>query len=143
MLLEHELGVCLAGIQSDFQQTQATWNSRDKARFKTRELPGSVEVYTNDKPYTWVDSGTPRHTITPRSGKKSGGRLVFKERYSPKTTQFVIGSQTSASSGRTVLARRVQHRGIKPRYFAREISKKWQSIFRRKVNYIMAREARR
>jgi hypothetical protein len=124
-----------AGMQVDFDVTTRTWKHRPKFIVR-RPRPGEWEIYTIDKIYGIVSSGSPPHKIA----AKSGGRLAFnKTGFRPKSRPRYIGSNKGRQADKDF--RRpaaVNHPGHTAREFPEAIVKKWEkqlpSIFQRAID---------
>ena len=133
----------------DFQKTTATW--KHKVEFEaalSQSLGGaSVHVITTDEIYNYVNNGTDPHPIfagqyTGLSNKKA---LSFKwggkGSYRPKTRPRIIGSTPGGPTGPRVARAYVQHPGTKPRKFDLTIGKKWEPMFKRRMEQAMSKAA--
>ena len=125
-------------IKKDFEKTVSTWNNKPKFEMVIAVGPKSIDILvgTDDEIYGYVDKGTEEHLITP---KKSGGTLAFKSRYKPKTIPNLIGSRGGGSSGDTVFAKWVIHPGTKARNFSKTLQKKWEKIYKGRIEKALKR----
>jgi hypothetical protein len=133
-------------IIADFKKTTATWDTDVKFEMQISLSGGlSVEVYTENKIYGYVDKGTKgpypifAGIFTGKSNKKA---LAFSSQFAPKTIPGVIGSSAGARGSIDTVRPYVTHPGIKAREFSREIEKKWQTIFKRRMEKALS-EARK
>jgi len=119
-------------IKKDFEKTVKTWDRKVKFEMLVSIGPNSIDVLvgTDDEIYQYVDFGTKEHIIMP---KKPGGVLAFKSKYKPKTIPNLIGSRSGGSSGDTVFAKWVIHPGTQARNFSKVIAKKWERIYKRRI----------
>ena len=133
-------------IMADFEKTVADWDT--KVVFKMQiSLSGGlqVEVYTENEIYGYVDKGTEPHDIWPGfyTGKSDKKVLAFSSTFTPKTTPGVIGSGPGSRGKVDTFRPYVQHPGTKARNFSKEIQKKWQTIFKSRMEQALrlARQA--
>jgi len=133
------------GIKSDFEKTTATWDHKVKFERQISLAGGPhVEIFTTDEIYGYVDKGTKPHDIWAGfyTGKSDKKVLAFASKSTPKTKPNVIGS-FSGSRGRVDTFRpHVRHPGGKPRNFSKEITKKWQPRFKRRMEKAMSQAAK-
>lgn len=111
-------------IQEDFEKTTATWEHEPKFHIKLTDFSDglSLEVYTQDQIYAWVNDGTRPYRIYP----KNAWMLVFPGTFRPKTTPRVIGSGPGYSGGDLQFRPYVYHPGIESRDFDLEIEDIWK-----------------
>lgn len=140
-------GKAARDIKKDFQQTVKTWKRKPTFEMVVAVGPKSIDILvsTDDEIYGYVDKGTKPHPIfagiyTGKSDKKS---LYFqwggKGSYSPKTIPNVIGSRSGGSSGPMVNKAWVDHPGTKARNFDKIIAKKWEPIYKRRIEQALSR----
>lgn len=137
-------------ILKDFQKTTATW--KHKVTFEaalSQSLGGaSVHVITTDEIYNYVNNGTEPHPIfagqyTGLSNKKAlSFRWGGKGSYKAKTKPRYIGSLPGGATGPRVARPYVQHPGTKARKFDEMIAKKWQPMFKRRMEQQMSKAAK-
>ena len=135
-------------VLKDFERTVATWDHKPKFIVKThataRTPSPSLEVYTTDEIYGYVDGGTKAHDIwagayTGKSDKKT---LAFPSMFSPKTKPNVIGSSAGSKGGETVMRPFVEHPGTKARNFSKIIEKQNEKPFQVAMQKAMAEAAK-
>lgn len=126
-------------IFKDFDATVKTWNHKPTfaggVTVKGQQI--SIEIKTDDKVYGYVTEGTKKHIIKPVRAK----RLRFQSKYKAKTTPKVIGSKSGGKSGPVVFAKVAHHPGTKARKFNETIAKKWNPIFKRRMQAALDRAA--
>lgn len=126
--------------KADFEKTVATWKKKPDFEVLT-EIDGQgnvvVLVGTDNPIYRYVDEGTERRDIRPRSGNKRG-LLVFPSGYSPATVPRYIGSYPAGTYGPLVFTPIVRDHSIKPRKFTETIVKKWKPKYRRALERALA-----
>lgn len=109
----------------DFARTYQSWDHKPAWR-EDRAQGGLAtgirsETYTEDENYRRVNNGTfPRPIVARRANV-----LVFRHSkgFTPKTRPGVIGSGAGSNTGPWVRKKTVWHKGIKPRFFDRTISR--------------------
>lgn len=116
-------------MEKDFKLTTKTWKHKPVFQREVSVGPKSVDILvgTDDPIYGYVDQGTRPHIIQP---KKPGGKLAFRSQYTAKTVPNVIGSKAGGAKGSMVFRDWVLHPGTQARNFDKIIGKKWQSVFR-------------
>ncbi len=129
-------------IKKDFEKTTSTWSTDvDFEIVKDLRRSGvtpQILVGTDNEIYKFVDKGTKAHLIKPKRAKK----LRFQSGYRAKTSVNRIGSRRGGPFGETVFSSGVRHPGTKARNFSKILQKKWQSIFKRRMEKAM-RQARK
>lgn len=123
-------------IMKDFEKTTATWKNKPTFEIQISLSGGlQVEVYTEDEIYRYVDKGTEPHDIWPGfyTGKSDKKVLAFSSTFSPKTIPGVIGSGPGSRGKVDTFRPYVEHPGTKARNFSEEIQKKWQTIFKTRM----------
>lgn len=127
-------------IKKDFEKTTKTWKHKVVFRVQSKESgsQSTVNVFTTDKIYGYVDEGTRAHIIRPKKAKA----LSFKGIYRTKTKPHVINSSSGGSSGKQVFAQEVHHPGTDPRYFARDIQAKWQPQLSKRIQTTINKAAK-
>jgi len=131
-------------IMKDFEKTTATWKNKPTFEIQISLSGGlQVEVYTEDEIYRYVDKGTEPHDIWPGfyTGKSNKKVLAFSSTFSPKTIPGVIGSGPGSRGKVDTFRPYVEHPGTKARNFSEEIQKKWQTIFKTRMEQAL-RQAR-
>ena len=134
-------------IDSDFQDTIASWNTQPE--FKTEETVKPVVirefVYTENEIYGWVSGGTGSF----REGgseypivAKNADTLAYPSLFSPKTSPGWVGSQGGGKSGPMVFPKAVMHPGIEPRNFPLAIKEKREKWILRIMQEAMKRAAK-
>ena len=135
-------------VLKDFEETVRTWEHKPAFVVKTHataQIPSpSLEVYTTDEIYGYVDKGTKPHDIfagayTGKSNKKT---LAFPSMFSPKTKPGSLKSSAGRSGGSTVHTPYVHHPGTEPRNFSENIEKKHEKSFRKEMEKAMAEAAK-
>jgi hypothetical protein len=130
-----------AGTQvvNDFKLTTATWDHMVEWIVRThisQTLPSpSIEVWTEDPIYRYVDEGTKPHPIfagiyTGKSDKKA---LSFPSAFAPKTKPRVLGSGAGMKGGPLTVVPYVQHPGTEAREFSKMIVEKRTPWFKREM----------
>ena len=139
MEILNELRRVGAAMKHDYETTTQTWNHKPVFETKISLPQGTpgVEVSTDDEIYGYVNYGTRPHVILP----KSGGPLVFRSDYTPKTAPRWIGSGAGGSSGDLVFAKAVNHPGTEARDFDKTLKEEWQPEFERAMQDAMDRAA--
>jgi hypothetical protein len=128
-------------IKRDFQSTVRTWSTQPFFERKgARKIFGTLKqtVKTDDKIYFFVDQGTTRHWVGPRSAKA----LRFQSGYKAKTRLGVIGSRAGGAFGPFVGSKGHWVKGIAARKFAKTIAKRRQRLLRREVATAFSRSFR-
>lgn len=123
-------------IIKDFEKTTATWKNKPVFEMQISLSGGlQVEVYTEDEIYRYVDKGTKPHNIWPGfyTGKSDKKVLAFSSKSTPKTIPGVIGSSAGSVGAVDTFRPYVKHPGTKARRFSEEIQKKWQKIFKTRM----------
>lgn len=125
-------------MKKDFQQTVKTWKRKPTFEMVVAVGPKSIDILvgTDDEIYGYVDKGTAPHLILP---KKPGGKLRFQSNYKAKTIPNVIGSRSGGSSGNVVFSDGVIHPGTEARNFDKIIAKKWEPIYKRRIEQALSR----
>ncbi len=121
-------------IKREYEKTTKTW--RRKPVFETligltRKGGGeaSVLVGTDHPIYGYVDEGTDPHPIDARGAPY----LVFRRKFTPKTSRGQIGSRRGSRSGGWVSKKHVNHPGIKARNFTLTIAARRKGPFVRNM----------
>lgn len=127
-------------MKKDFEATTASWNHKPKftVDVSTKGQGPAVLVGTGDEIYGYVNDGTKPHDIYPKKAKM----LRFQSGYTAKTSPGVIGSGGGGASGATLFRPYVRHPGTKARKFDETIARKWQSLFKNKMEEAMAEATR-
>ena len=132
------------GILKDFKATTENWEHEVKWKSVThftKRLPSpSVEVWTDDEIYRYVNDGTKPHDIWAGwyTGKSEHKVLAFPSQSSPKTTPGSLKSGPGSSGGAIIFTPYVQHPGGKARNFTGQIEKKWTPRFKRAMERAMS-----
>ncbi len=143
-------------IKKDFEAVTKTWDHQPKFIVETHvtaRLPSpSVEVYTKDEIFNYVNMGTGgakkgtgetyeiwAGIYTGKSNKKV---LAFPSAFTPKTKPGSLTAGSGSSGGETVFRPYVEHPGITPRRFDKAIAKKRTPWFKRLMEAAMRRAAR-
>lgn len=132
------------GILKDFEATTEHWEH--EVKFKsvthfTKRLPSpSVEVWTDDEVYGYVNDGTKPHLIFAGfyTGKSDAKVLAFPSQFSPKTAPGSLKSGPGSSGGAIMFRPYVQHPGTEARDFTGQIEKKWTPRFKRAMERAMS-----
>ena len=126
-------------IKKDFEQTTATWKHKPKFEILLGiERGAEVMVSTDDEIYRWVNDGTEEHIILPVNAQA----LRFREGFIPKTRPGSLISAEGASFGRVLFRAGVIHPGTEARDFEKQIYKKWQPRFKRRMEQAMKQAAK-
>ena len=137
-------------MHKDFKATTATWHHKvEFEKAVSLALGGpSIHIVTYDLIYGYVNDGTKPHPIFAGyyTGLSSKMALSFqwggKGSYRPKTHPGVIGSTPGGPSGPRVAMPYVQHPGTKARKFDEAIRKKWEPMFKRRMEDAMKAAAK-
>ncbi len=145
----HEYGQT---VRREFEGVVSDWSPESKPRFTVEERMSDRGLVVIVRPYArrkasrifgWVDRGTRPHVIRPRP-ENERQLLFFRTGYRAKTkpiAQAHVGD--GKATGPWVAAREVHHPGTKPRRFSEEIRKRTVKRFRRRVEAIFRKYARR
>lgn len=136
------------GMKKDFEKTVENWEH--EVEFKavthfTRRLPSpSVEVWTEDQVYRYVNDGTRPHEIWAGyyTGRSDAKVLAFPSEHTPKTRPGSLRSGAGSSGGAIIFTPFVRHPGTEARDFTGQIEKIWQKRFLRAMERAMS-DARR
>lgn len=122
-------------VLADFEQTTATWEHPVRFTQNIEVGPNKIEatVTTEDQIYTWVDKGTEDHYVP----KVPGPILRFQVGYKAKSMPNVIGSTAGGAFGNFAFSKGHWVKGIEPRNFDETIRKKWEPIFKQRMNAAM------
>lgn len=131
--------------EKELAKPTANWNSPPS--FKT-DIGGNTNqlvmtvgpVGAQAAKYTRIDFGTPARVIYPR---KPGGVLKYQRGYMASTVPGTLRSRTARRSGKFVYKKYVHYPGIQARYFSKQVYKKMRPEFRRRMENLVKREARR
>jgi len=128
--LMNEANLVANAIEDDFNKTVEHWTKKPEfEKIVDMGPPIAILVGTDNEVYGYVDKGTRPHKIYPRKAKA----LRFQSGYATKTIPGVIGSMAGGPFGDTVFSKGVNHPGTKARNFSKEIEKKWQKKFKRRM----------
>lgn len=127
-------------VLADFEQTTATWEHPVRFAQNIEVSQNRIEatVTTEDEIYTYVDKGTRPHLILPVRAKA----LRFQSGYKAKSVPNVIGSQAGGPFGDDVFSKGVMHPGTEARNFDETIRKKWEPIFKTRMQAAMKTAAK-
>ncbi len=129
-------------IKKEFDRTTATWKTKVKFNKKISLRDGTtVEVFTDNQIYNWVNDGTKGPYPIPKPGNKNAKPLAFPGIFRPKTTRHVIGSTAGFKGGGTVVVKSVEHPGIKAREFDKKIMEIMKPTFEKAMEKAMKRAA--
>lgn len=140
--LLQEMGRQLKIIDGMYGATYKTWNHKPKftTKFSSNRNRIIGQVTTIDVIYSWVEDGTRRHIILPRS---PSGVLAFPSTQKAKTKPRTIGSGGGFKSSRTSFRRLTIHPGIKARKFSETIIKRRDKFYSRQMQAAVARGVKR
>ena len=140
--LLQEMGRQLKIIDGMYGATYKTWNHQPKftKKFSSNRNRIVGQVTTIDVIYSWVEDGTRRHIILPRS---PSGVLAFPSTQRAKTKPKTIGSGGGFKSSATSFRRFAVHPGIKPRKFTEEIVKRRKDFYTPQMQKAVARGVKR
>jgi len=138
-------------IKKDFEGVTRTWNHQPQFKVETHvtaRLPSpSVEVYTIDEIFNWVNMGTggakkgtgETYEIWAGAytGKSDKTTLAFPSAFTPKSTPGSLAAGSGGSGGTTVFTPYVNHPGIEPRRFDLIIKKERTPWFKREMEKAM------
>ena len=108
-----------------------TW--QHKTVFVLRVNQNNRSIATSDKIYTYVDKGTPAHTIRAKRARY----LSFQPGGRPKTKPGIIASYLGADGKGWVRKEEVQHPGTAPRNFSRIIQARIQKRFAARFKQVL------
>ncbi len=139
-------------VKREFEDIVSDWKPEHRPQFtverklSARELRVVVRPYKRRKAsriFGWVDRGTRSYTIRPKRRNKRG-RLAFRTGYAPRT-QPVARAHVGPgkASGPWVMPKKVRHPGIRARKFSESIGKRTEKAFRRRIENVFRRMARR
>lgn len=128
-------------IKYDFEQTVRTWE--EKPEFKVTAKKGlfqiKIKVETYDQVYMWVSRGTEPHPIDAVNAE----HLAFRYGgFEPKTAPDRIEAKQGRDDGDWVFPKHVEHPGIEPRNFDKQIQEKWEGIFAKYLESMFAEVAK-
>jgi hypothetical protein len=103
-----------------------TWNKQPK--WETKIGKDYIRIKTRDKRVKWIDEGTKPYKIRP---KRRNGRLKFFMGGKPKTIPGRSVAVKGSKGKMFVVAKEVNHPGIRPRHALRIIVDKAEKQFRR------------
>lgn len=139
-------------VKPEFQAVTRDWKTPVNWAIKVRVTQAEIraEIVPTGKGKTifgYVDKGTRPHVIKPKGQRRRRGGaalLAFQTGYDARTQPV---AQANAGSGRAsggwVFARQVNHPGTAARLFSETIHKQTDPEFRRMVENLMRRMARR
>lgn len=122
-VIDNTLTAVARDIKIDLGVVTQTWDHKPKF---TIGLSGrnARTITTDDKPYYWLNKGTPAHIIR----AKNVPRLAFQTGYTAKTQPQLLASRPGGASGPVVYKRVVNHPGIAARQFDRVTKEKWDRL---------------
>ena len=126
-VIDNTLTAVARDIKIDLGVVTQTWDHKPKF---TIGLSGrnARTITTDDKPYYYVNKGTPRHPI-PKGGNPGPRMLAFRGGpYTAKTQPQLLASRPGGPSGPVVYKRVVTHPGIKARKFDMITKEKWDRL---------------
>lgn len=128
-------------VDKDFDSTVKTWDNKPKFDRKFKSSKSQIRFFTgsSNEIYGYVSGGTKPHRIVPKRAKV----LKFKGTYSAKTSPGSIQAGPGGASGADVFSKGVMHPGTKPRNFDKQIAKKWEKNFRRRLVTTMQEVAKK
>lgn len=128
-------------VDKDFDSTVKTWDNKPKFDREFKSSKSQIRFFTgtNNEIYGYVSGGTRPHRIVPKRAKV----LKFKGTYNAKTSPGSIPAGPGGSSGADVFSKGVMHPGTKPRNFDKQIAKKWEKNFRRRLVKTMQQVAKK
>ena len=132
-------------VKNDYEAIVANWDNKPTFKVSThvtKRLPSpSVEVWTTDTPFVWVNMGTAgRRRGTGQTyeiwagvytGKSDKTTLAFPSAFTPKTQPGSLESGSGSSGGEMAFAPMVNHPGVRPRRFDKQIKQKREKWRRR------------
>lgn len=130
-------------ILKDMEALTSTWDKQPTYKVQTHvtaRVPSpSVEVFTTDKRWKWIDKGTKPHAIWAGAytGKSRSRTLAFPSTFAPKSRPNKLRAYKGRSSGPTIFRPYVEHPGTKPRNWTRLLEKKHEKRFRRTMEKAM------
>jgi len=135
-------------ILKDMEALTSTWNEQPEYKVVTHvteRVPSpSVEVYTTDQRWKWIDKGTKPHAIWAGAytGKSRARTLAFPSIFSPKSRPNKLRAYRGKSGGKTIFRPYVEHPGTKPRNWTRLLEKRHEKRFRREMEKAMVEAGR-
>lgn len=143
-------------LKKDLEGAVSTWDHKPRFVVKTHvtaRIPSpSVEVFTTDEIFNWVNMGTggakkgtgQTYEIWAGAftGKSEATTLAFPSAFTPKSTPGSLTAGSGSSGGDTVFTPMVDHPGIKPRRFDLAIVKKRGPWFKRQMEAAMRSAAK-
>jgi hypothetical protein len=123
-------------VKKDFEKVTANWGT--EVTFRIVEGAGqgevSVSVFTDNKIFGFVNTGTPPHTIRAKTAKG----LFFLYPYAARTKPGSLTSGSSSAGPGAARKQEVRHPGTKPRGFHTLIAEKSRPRFYKKVQTLVA-----
>jgi hypothetical protein len=144
--LQRELEAYGKDVKLDFDATVVTWKHKPTFKVDVLVLPDivSCKVWTEDQIYQWVDEGTKGPYPIPKIPSKTKG-LAFMVGGEPKTRPNVDTAGPGRPGNKLVVlpvGMQVQHPGIEPRNFTKNIRKWHSKDFYKRIDKAIARWAK-
>lgn len=143
-------------VKGEFEGIVSDWSSKNRPKFTIDEELSSRVIRVTIRPhkrrrasriFEWVDQGTRPHKISPRRRRPKSltkERLAFRLDYKPLTRPVAQAHTGDGKKhGGWVMPKTVQHPGVKARLFSQEIKRRTEEKFRRRIESIFRRYARR
>ena len=130
-------------IEKDMRQLTSTWDEQPvykTATHVTARTPSpSVEVYTTDQRWKWVDKGTKPHAIWAGyyTGRSRSKTLAFPSIFSPKSRPNKLRAYKGRSGGPIVHTPYVEHPGTQARNWTKLLEKKHEKRFKKAMQTAM------
>jgi hypothetical protein len=130
-------------LLKDMEQLTSTWDDEPKYVVRTHvsaRVPSpSVEVYTTDQRWKWIDKGTRPHPIWAGAftGRSKARTLAFPSAFAPKSRPNKLRAYPGKRGGPMVYTPYVEHPGIKARNWTRLMEKKHEKRFKRAMEKAM------
>lgn len=123
-------------MKRDYAMTTETWKHKVNFHRETRTNAASVsiQVWTDNQIFAWVNNGTPPHPIA----IKVMSGLRFQVGYKAKTTPGVLGSSSGGKFGYYTHADNVKHPGTDARNFDKVLAEKYDPIFQAAIDAAVA-----
>ena len=126
-------------IRIDFEPTVRTWDHDVKFKMRThlteRTPSPSVEIYTDDEVWNWLDQGTKPHEIWAGAytGKSKKKTLAFPTAFAPKTQPRMLASMPGQSGGPMAFTPYVEHPGTTAREWTKTSAKVRKPWFKKQM----------
>lgn len=139
-------------VKPAFEDVVSDWDTHVNFAIKVKVTQAAIraEIVPTGKGkrvFGYVDKGTPAHIIRAKGARRRRGGsslLAFQTGYESRTLPVAVAHAGSGRAfGQWAFAKEVHHPGTKARLFSETIHKKTEPEFRRTVENLMRRLARR